>query len=61
MNRIGTLQARILRDGWLAFFVLLVVTQTAHVGEHAAQLVQIHGLGRHGPAARGVEIGRAHV
>ncbi|MEW6473223.1 MAG: hypothetical protein AB1679_13205 [Actinomycetota bacterium] len=54
MNRVGALQARVLRDGWLAFFVLLVVTQTAHVGEHAAQLVQIHGLGREGPAARGV-------
>jgi hypothetical protein len=54
MNRIGTLQARLLHDGWLAFFILLVVTQTAHVGEHVAQLVQIHGLGRQGPQARGV-------
>jgi hypothetical protein len=39
---------------WLAFFILLTMTQAGHVGEHAAQLVQIHGLGLRGAQARGV-------
>lgn len=54
MNAVGMPQVRLRQDGWLAFFVLLAVTQTAHVGEHVAQFVQIHGLGLPGPQARGV-------
>lgn len=42
------------QDGWMAFFVLLAVTQAAHVAEHCAQLVQIHVLGLRGAQARGV-------
>ncbi len=42
------------QDGWMALFVLLAVTQAAHVAEHCAQLVQIHVLGLPGTQARGV-------
>lgn len=39
---------------WLALFSLIALTQTAHVLEHVAQMVQIHVLGLRGLAARGV-------
>ncbi|MGQ0551321.1 MAG: cyclic nucleotide-binding domain-containing protein [Armatimonadota bacterium] len=39
---------------WLALFYLLVVTQGGHVLEHLAQVIQIHALGLHGVAARGI-------
>lgn len=39
---------------WLALFYLLVVTQGGHVLEHVAQMIQIHALGLHGKAARGI-------
>jgi hypothetical protein len=42
------------RYQWLALFYALVVTQTGHVLEHAAQMVQLHVLGLSGPSARGV-------
>src|SRR5207245_7205851 len=38
----------------LALFFVLVVTQSAHFIEHAAQMVQIHLLGLHGPQASGI-------
>lgn len=40
--------------GWLALFYILVITQLGHVGEHVAQVTQIHVLDRMGPDARGV-------
>jgi hypothetical protein len=39
---------------WLSLFYVLVVTQTGHLLEHVAQMVQIHILGLSGLAARGV-------
>jgi hypothetical protein len=39
---------------WLALFYVLVVTQTAHLLEHVAQMVQIHVLGLTGADARGI-------
>jgi hypothetical protein len=39
---------------WLALFYVLVVTQTGHLLEHVAQVVQIHVLGLTGPDARGI-------
>jgi hypothetical protein len=39
---------------WLALFYALVVTQTAHLLEHVAQMIQIHLLGLSGPDARGI-------
>lgn len=41
-------------DGWLALFYVLVVTQTAHLLEHVAQMTQLHVLDKTGPAARGI-------
>lgn len=36
-------------DGWLAFYLVLALTQTGHVGEHVVQVVQLRllGLGEH--------------
>jgi hypothetical protein len=39
---------------WLALLYALVVTQTAHLLEHVAQMIQIHLLGLSGPDARGI-------
>lgn len=39
---------------WFALFSLLAVAQTAHLLEHAAQMVQIHLLGLWGADARGI-------
>src|ERR1051326_5527628 len=39
---------------WLALFYLLVVTQTGHLLEHVAQMIQIHMLALSGPDARGI-------
>jgi hypothetical protein len=47
--------AAIYRDyHWLALFYGLVVTQTAHLLEHVAQMTQIHLMGLTGPDARGI-------
>jgi hypothetical protein len=42
------------RYAWLALFYALVVTQTGHLIEHVAQMLQIHLLGLHGADARGI-------
>ena len=42
------------RYGWLALFYALVVTQTGHLFEHVAQMIQIHILGLTGVDAQGV-------
>jgi len=39
---------------WLALFGLLAATQTAHLLEHLAQMVQLHALGLPASHARGV-------
>jgi hypothetical protein len=47
--------ARVMRAyQWLALFYVLVVTQTGHFLEHAAQMIQIHILALTGPDARGI-------
>jgi hypothetical protein len=47
--------ARVARQyQWLALFYALVVTQTAHLLEHVAQMIQIHLLGLSGADARGI-------
>lgn len=40
--------------GWLALFYILVVTQSGHVGEHVAQMVQLHLLNVPPREARGI-------
>jgi hypothetical protein len=42
------------RYQWLALFYLLAVTQLGHLGEHVAQVVQMHMLALSGPNARGI-------
>ena len=39
---------------WLALFSFVLLSQTAHLLEHVAQMVQIHALGLTGAAARGI-------
>ena len=48
------------RDGWMAFFALLVITQGGHFAEHLIQVSQIHLLGWPQAEAHGV-IGRLDV
>ena len=42
------------RYPWLALFYVLVVTQTGHLLEHVAQMIQLHVLGLTGAHARGI-------
>lgn len=39
---------------WLAFYLVLAVTQTGHVGEHVVQIVQLRLLGLTGEHAHGI-------
>jgi len=41
-------------DGWLAFYLALVMTQVGHVGEHVVQIVQLRVLGLDAEHAHGV-------
>jgi hypothetical protein len=43
-----------LADGWLALFLVLVVTQLAHVGEHVAQEIQLRVLQLPAAQAHGI-------
>jgi len=45
---------RVIENAWLALLSFLAVSQTLHLFEHVAQMVQIHVLGLSGPAARGI-------
>jgi hypothetical protein len=45
---------RVVATPWLTLLSILAVSQTAHLFEHVAQMVQIHTLGLTGPAARGI-------
>jgi hypothetical protein len=40
--------------GWLALFYVLAITQTAHLFEHVAQMLQLHVLHEAPPQAKGV-------
>jgi hypothetical protein len=42
------------RQHWLVLFYVLLVTQSAHLLEHVAQIIQIHVLGLRGASAQGV-------
>jgi hypothetical protein len=47
--------ARLARySSWLALFYILGVTQSAHFGEHVAQMIQIHALSWHAAHAHGI-------
>jgi hypothetical protein len=41
-------------QAWLGLFFVLTALQLAHLGEHVAQMVQIHLLGLQGADARGI-------
>ena len=45
---------RVIGNAWLALLSFLAVSQTLHLFEHVAQMVQIHVLGLSGSAARGI-------
>jgi hypothetical protein len=45
---------------WMALFTLLLLAQVAHLGEHVAQMVQLHLLGLTGTDARGI-VGRLDI
>jgi hypothetical protein len=45
---------RIIGNAWLALLSLLAISQTLHLFEHVAQMIQIHILGLSGLAARGI-------
>ena len=45
---------RIIANSWLALLSFLALSQTLHLFEHVAQMIQIHILGLSGPAARGI-------
>jgi hypothetical protein len=47
-------------DRWLALFLFLVLTQSAHLLEHFAQIVQIHLLGLKGAQAQGI-VGQLNI
>ena len=44
----------LLPDGWRFFFTALLAFQLGHVGEHTAQMIQLHVLGLPAAQARGV-------
>jgi hypothetical protein len=45
---------RVIENFWLALLSFLALSQTLHLFEHVAQMIQIHILGLSGPAARGI-------
>jgi hypothetical protein len=53
-TRVTPLPERLVATPWLALLGILALSQTAHLFEHVAQMIQIHVLHLSGPAARGV-------
>jgi hypothetical protein len=53
-TRVTPLPERLVATPWLALLGILALSQTAHLFEHVAQVVQIHVLHLSGPAARGI-------
>ena len=47
-------------DRWLLFFLFLVLTQSTHLLEHCAQIVQLHLLGLKGAQAQGI-VGQLNI
>jgi hypothetical protein len=54
VTRVTPYPERLVASPWLALLGILALSQTAHLFEHVAQMVQIHVLGLSGPAARGI-------
>jgi hypothetical protein len=53
-TRVTPLPERLVATPWLALLGILALSQTAHLFEHVAQMIQIHVLHLSGPAARGL-------
>jgi hypothetical protein len=51
---LATMKKLSLTHRWLAFLYLLLISQTAHMIEHLAQMVELHLLGWAGPKAAGI-------
>lgn len=45
---------RVIENAWIALLSFVAVSQTLHLFEHVAQMIQIHVLSLSGPAARGI-------
>lgn len=52
--RVSQYSDRLVASPWLVLLGVLALSQTAHLFEHFAQMVQIHALGLAGPSARGI-------
>ncbi len=53
-TRVSEYPERLVATPWLALLGILALSQTAHLFEHVAQMIQIHVLHLSGPAARGI-------
>jgi hypothetical protein len=53
-TRVGGLAERLVATPWLVLLGFLALSQTAHLLEHLAQMIQIYALGLGGPNARGI-------
>jgi hypothetical protein len=53
-SRVSSLPDRLVATPWLALLGFLALTQTLHLVEHIAQMVQIHVLHLSGANARGI-------
>ncbi len=51
---------RLIANPWLALLSLLALSQTLHLFEHVAQMIQIHILGLSGAAAQGI-VGQLNI
>jgi hypothetical protein len=51
---------RLVATPWIAFLGFLALSQTTHLLEHVAQMIQIHALHLSGPAAQGI-VGQLNV
>ena len=59
-TRATGLADRIVATPWLALLGILALSQSAHLGEHVAQMVQIHVLHLSGPNAQGI-VGQLNI
>ena len=58
--RVARYRPRVVATGWLTLLSILAVSQTLHLLEHVAQMVQIHILGLSGASAQGI-VGQLNI
>ncbi len=57
---IARYRPRVVATGWLTLLSILAVSQTLHLFEHVAQVVQVHVLGLSGASAQGL-VGQLNI